>query len=193
MEWAFFADDEEPKRFYPNLSYVYIKFGSEYIELQHVENLTFQIPEFNDLYSEVIKLTNLTDQLGEILAEETYERQNKGEVQDAIKRLGVTVSETFFEFYDKYTGPFWEESVPFELLDIVEDTPTIESYTMITRKEHGFPQQYLVVSEMSANAVLVLDTNTDRVYKVNFEGEDELLKKGELKETWSTFPHNQKK
>ncbi|GIO86799.1 hypothetical protein J25TS5_37310 [Paenibacillus faecis] len=32
---GFFADDEEPKRFYPNLSYVYIKIGSQYIELEH--------------------------------------------------------------------------------------------------------------------------------------------------------------
>jgi hypothetical protein len=32
---GFFAEDEEPKRFYPNLSYVYIKFESAYIELEH--------------------------------------------------------------------------------------------------------------------------------------------------------------
>ncbi|MFX3628852.1 MAG: hypothetical protein ACE3JR_05815 [Ectobacillus sp.] len=37
------------------------------------------------------------------------------------------------------------------------------------------------------NAVLVLDTVTDKVYIVNFEGGDELLLKGELKETWSSF------
>nr|WP_154985930.1 SMI1/KNR4 family protein [Paenibacillus xylanexedens] len=129
----------------------------------------------------------LPKRLEEILAEETYKRQNKGEVRDAIIRLDVKVSETFFEFYSKYTGPFWEEFVPFELLDIVEDTNTVESYTKISRIEHEFPKQYLVLSEMSANAVLVLDTITDRVYKVNFEGGDELLKKGQLKETWSTF------
>lgn len=35
---------------------------------------------------------------------------------------------------------------------------------------------------MSANAELVLDTVTDKVYTVNFEGGDELLLKGELKE-----------
>lgn len=40
---------------------------------------------------------------------------------------------------------------------------------------------------MSANAVLVLDTVSDKVYIVNFEGGDNLLLKGELKETWSTF------
>lgn len=31
------------------------------------------------------------------------------------------------------------------------------------------------------------DTNTDKVYNVNFEGGNELLMKGELKEDWSSF------
>ncbi|MFD0590081.1 SMI1/KNR4 family protein [Paenibacillus sp. GCM10027627] len=132
-------------------------------------------------------MANLPDGLEEVLEEEIYVRKNKGEVQNAISRLGVTVSGTFFEFYSKYEGPFWEEYVSFELLDIVVDIHTIESCTMISRQEHGFPEQYLVLSEMSANAVLVLDTYTDRVYKVDFEGGDEMLKKGELKETWPTF------
>lgn len=35
---GFFADDEEPNRFYPNLSYVYIQFGSAYIELEHAKD-----------------------------------------------------------------------------------------------------------------------------------------------------------
>ena len=40
---------------------------------------------------------------------------------------------------------------------------------------------------MLKSSVLVLDTNTDKSYIVNFEGQDELLLKGKLKETWSTF------
>lgn len=63
----------------------------------------------------------------------------------------------------------------------------IKSYTLISRKEHGFPKQYLVLSEMSANAVLVLDTITDKVYIVDFEGGKELLFKGELKERGHHF------
>lgn len=94
---------------------------------------------------------------------------------------------TFQEFYTQYAGSFWEEHVPFELLDIADEENNIESYTLISKKEHGFQKQYLVLSEMSANAVLVLDTVTDKVYIVNFEGGDELLLKGELKETWSSF------
>jgi len=67
------------------------------------------------------------------------------------------------------------------------DEDNIEYYTIIARKEHGFPNKYLVLTEMTANAALVLDSVTDKVYSVNFEGGDELLLNGELKESWPTF------
>lgn len=88
----------------------------------------------------------LPDKLDEVLAEEIYKREDSNLVQDALIRLGVDASETFQEFYNQYAGPFWEEYVPFELLDIAEEENNIESYTLITRKEHGFPKQYLVIS-----------------------------------------------
>ena len=75
----------------------------------------------------------------------------------------------------------------YELLDIIDEENNIEYYTIIARKEHGFPNKYLVLTEMTANAVLVLDSVTDKVYSVNFEGGDELLLNGELKESWPTF------
>ncbi|MEK4628241.1 MAG: SMI1/KNR4 family protein [Carnobacterium inhibens] len=129
----------------------------------------------------------LPGRLDEVLGEEIYKRDDRNLVKDALIRLGVDVSDTFQEFYNQYAGPFWEEHVPFELLDISDEENNIETYTIISRKEHGFPKQYLVLSEMSANAVLVLETLTDKVYIVNFEGGDEMLLKGELKETWSSF------
>jgi hypothetical protein len=129
----------------------------------------------------------MVDRLDEVLVKEIYKREDRILVKDTLIRLGVGASDTFREFYNQYAGPFWEEHVPFELLDIAEEENNIESYTLISRKEHGFPKQYLVLSEMSANAVLVLDTVTDKVYIVNFDGGDELLLKGELEETWSTF------
>ncbi len=73
------------------------------------------------------------------------------------------------------------------MLDVVDEENNIESYTIIARNEHGFPKKYLVLSEMSANAILVLDSVTDKVYSVNFEGGDELLLSGELEETLPTF------
>ncbi|MFU2014269.1 SMI1/KNR4 family protein [Peribacillus butanolivorans] len=129
----------------------------------------------------------LPEKLVQVLGEDIYKREDKSKVNEALNSLEVDVSNTFREFYHYYTGPFWEEFVPFELLDIVDEENNIKSYTFISRKEHDFPKKYLVLSEMSANAVLVLDTVTDKVYTVNFEGGDELLLKGELKETWPTF------
>ncbi len=129
----------------------------------------------------------LPNRLDEVLGEEMYKREERNLVKDALIRLDVDASDTFQEFYNQYAGPFWEEFVPFELLDMVDEENNIESSTLISRKEHGFPKQYLVLSEMSANAILVLDTITDKVYIVNFEGGDELLLKGELKASWSSF------
>lgn len=122
-------------------------------------------------------MKHLPDGLNEILPKEIYARQNRKEVQDAIDSLGVKTPNSFSEFYSHYVGPFWEESVPFELLELAQEQNTIVSYTLIS----------LVLSEMTANAVLMYDTNTDKVYNVNFEGGDELLTKGELKEDWSSF------
>jgi len=129
----------------------------------------------------------LPEGMEEVLGEEIYKREDSNSVKDALIRLDVNVSQPFQEFYMRYEGPFWEEYVPFELLDLTDEENNIESYTNIAREEHGFPKQYLVLSEMSANAVLVLDTITDKVYIVNFEGGDELLLQGELKEKWATF------
>ncbi|MCC5803767.1 SMI1/KNR4 family protein [Rossellomorea vietnamensis] len=129
----------------------------------------------------------LPERLNEVLREEIYTRNNSNLVRDSIDRLGVDTSAAFQEFYTRYEGPFWEGHVPFELLDLVEEENNIESYTYLSRREHGFLNRYLVLSEMSANAVLVLDSETDKVYTVNFEGEDELLFQGAFKETWPTF------
>lgn len=132
-------------------------------------------------------MCTLPDRLNEILGEQIYKRENSNLVQAALIRLGVETSGAFLEFYKNYAGPFWEEYVPFVLLDLIDEENNIESYTMLSRKEHSLPKQYLVLSEMSANTVIMLDTVTDEVYLVHFEGGDELLIKGELKESWSSF------
>ena len=72
-------------------------------------------------------------------------------------------------------------------MDIIEDNNNILKSTNICRDEYGFNKKYLVLTEMSANEVIVLDSDTDKVYRVNFEGGDELLKNGELQEEWSSF------
>jgi len=132
-------------------------------------------------------MSNLPYKLNEVIGGEIYKREDKNEITVFLEKLEVKVSDTFKEFYELYEGPFWEEHVHFELLDIVEDLNNIESSTLISRNEHGFPDKYLVLSSMSANSVLILDSKTDKVYTVNFEGAEELLIKEELEETWPTF------
>lgn len=129
----------------------------------------------------------LPNRLTEVLENERYAREDPTLVGNALKRLGVDSSDTFKAFYHHYEGPFWEEHVPFELLDLVDGENNIESYTLISRQEHGFLNHFLILSEMTSHAVLVLNTVTDKVYIVDFEGADERLKTGELEETWSSF------
>lgn len=130
----------------------------------------------------------LPERLKVLLGESMYKRKDLFEVGVAIKDLEVSPSKTFLEFYERYEGPFWEGNTGFELLDIVEDEErNIGVYTRIARKEHGFKNSLLVLSEMTALAVLVLDTLNDKVYKVNFEGGQRKLLQGKLEPDWPSF------
>lgn len=132
-------------------------------------------------------MSKLPKVLEEILSDTIYLRNNRDDVMKAIKELDISPSEEFIQFYTTYAGPFWEEALGIELMDIIEDNNNILKSTNICRDEYGFNKKYLVLTEMSANEVIVLDSDTDKVYRVNFEGGDELLKNGELQEEWSSF------
>lgn len=125
--------------------------------------------------------------LEKVLSDDIYLRNNKKAVVIAIEELGISPSKEFVEFYTTYSGPFWEETLGVELLDIIEENNNIVKYTNICREQYGFDNKYLILTEMSVNEVIALDSETDKLYRVNFEGGDELLKKGELSEAWSSF------
>lgn len=129
----------------------------------------------------------LPEGLEHVLNDDIYLREDKKSVISAIEELGISPSKEFIEFYTTYSGPFWEETLGMELLDIVEENNNCVSYTNICRKEYGFDNKYVILTEMSVNEVIVLDSETDKVYRVNFEGGDDLLKKGELSEEWGSF------
>ena len=57
----------------------------------------------------------------------------------------------------------------------------------VSRIEHSFPVHYLVLTEMVANEVIVLNTLDDKVYRVDFEGGDEKLLNGVLQAEWQSF------
>lgn len=130
---------------------------------------------------------NIIEKLSGILDEGTYARKDKSMVAQAFQRLNVNVSESVIEFFNHFSGPFWEETLGMEFLDIVEDDVNIEVLTNECRKEHSFPNQFLVLTEMCGNEILVLNTLNDKVYRVDFEGGDEDLLNGKLDEEWSGF------
>lgn len=125
--------------------------------------------------------------LKEILDSNTYARENSDDVLQAFLRLNVNVSKSVEEFFTNFAGPFWEENIGMEFLDIVDDEINIENMTNECRREHLFPEYYLVITEMVANEVIVLNTLDDRVYRVDFEGGDEKLLNGVLPAEWDSF------
>lgn len=132
-------------------------------------------------------MSKLPNGLEEKLSDTVYLRNNKNDVVKAIKELDINPSEEFIQFYTTYAGAFWEEALGIELMDIIEDNNNIVKSTNICRDEHEFNKKYLVLTEMSSNEVIVLDSETDKVYRVNFEGGDELLKNRKLPEEWNSF------
>jgi len=129
----------------------------------------------------------IISKLEEILDSSMYARENPDEVIQTFQRLSVNVSKNVEEFFVRFAGPFWEETLGMGFLDIVEDDINIESVTMECRIEHSFPAHYLVLTEMVANEVIVLDTLDDKVYRVDFEGSDEKLLNGVLQAEWQSF------
>ena len=66
-------------------------------------------------------MDNLSENLKSKLDDNIYSRNSKDDVINAIKELGVYPSKEFIQFYSTYAGPFFEETLGLELMDIVED------------------------------------------------------------------------
>ena len=129
----------------------------------------------------------ILEKIKKYLNSDIYDRDDKNEVCLAFERLGVEVSTCVKEFYKNFAGPFWEESMGMELLDIIDDDVNIETMTLECRKTHGFPNKYLVLTELVANEILVLDSSNDKIYRVDFEGGDTQLLNGKLFAEWESF------
>ncbi|MFI8618504.1 hypothetical protein ACIGHN_23670 [Acidovorax sp. NPDC077693] len=120
------------------------------------------------------------------LIDARYVRNYSNLVGNQLRMLGVT-HELLQSFYEKYVGPFWSERIGCELLDIVEGADNISAMTLVCRDEFNFFSKYLVISQLAAGQVVVLDTHTDEVYEVDFEGGERMLMAGTLKPRWNSF------
>ncbi|MBR1736425.1 MAG: SMI1/KNR4 family protein [Firmicutes bacterium] len=130
---------------------------------------------------------DIEEKLRYVLKDEIYKRNDKSEVLAAFERLNVKVSNIFGKFYMNYEGPFWSENMGTELLDIINGDANIEKLTIICRGEFDFPKKYLVLTELTVGEVIVFDSISDKVFRVDFEGGDEMLREGKLKAEWGSF------
>jgi hypothetical protein len=115
-----------------------------------------------------------------------YTREGNLAVAATLTRLGCQRQESFRTFYERYAGPF-EGSLGFTLLDLLDQPENIVTQTDIARKEHGFLERHLVISNYLGNAVLVYDCESDVVFEVDFEGADRALLAGTLEPRWESF------
>lgn len=131
-------------------------------------------------------MSQIPEVVGRKLADPIYARRNPDKVDTVLIDLGAT-NDVLRNFLRQYEGPFWSESLGLELLDIYEGNDSIRSVTGVCRQRFGFPDRLLVLTQLSAGQVLVLDTVSDEVYEVDFEGGERLLLAGELEPRWDTF------
>lgn len=108
-------------------------------------------------------------------------------VEAALARLGVRPSSAFVDFFQQYYGPIGSESVPYQLQDLVLGSDSILEITTIARQEFRLPSEFLVLTNLFGGAVLMLDTKTDQVFDVDFEGGLEHLLGGTLAARWNSF------
>lgn len=114
-------------------------------------------------------------------------RQDLTAAQEGLAELGVHLPASFREFYEQYRGAFASEAHPFALLDLCEAPPTILQSTRTCRRIYGWPDKFIVLTGVMNNTVLVLDAETDRVFRVDFGGDDDELVAGTLQPTWPSF------
>lgn len=130
---------------------------------------------------------SLPDKVVNALSDPAYHRQ-VDDIEVVLGQLDVTPSSEFTEFYRTYIGPFWSDSLGIELADIIDDECNIGALTEQCRSQYRFPERMLVLTQLSpGGTVHVLDTESDEVLVVDFEGGEDLLVKGELEPRWDTF------
>lgn len=116
-----------------------------------------------------------------------YRRKEKAKVYAAVQELGVTVPQSFMDFYLEFEGPFAAGSSGYQLQDIVEDSFSVLESTLIARKSFKLPARFIVLTELTGGAVLILDSQSGKVFDVDFEGGLELLLLDSLKPRWMCF------
>jgi hypothetical protein len=122
-----------------------------------------------------------------VLGDTRYRREDPKIVEEAAASLGASLPKPLLDFYKRFRGPLGSNLIGYQLLDLVEENPSVLSLTNECRTQFSFPAEWIVISDLNAGALLVLDCRSNRVYDVDFEGGIELLKEGALEPRWTSI------
>ena len=121
------------------------------------------------------------------LASPSYRRLDVARARGTLEQLGCR-DESALEFFEKYRGPFWSETLYYALLDPCEGSQTISSMTNLLQTRFGLPKSAIVLTQLSAaEQVVVLDSNDDHIYVVDVERGHSQLMRGALPPRWASF------
>jgi hypothetical protein len=93
----------------------------------------------------------------------------------------------FIEFFEMFKGPIGSDFIGYQLLDALEDHPSVLSATTELRGSLSIPSNLLAISDVLAGAALFYDCHSGRVFDVDFEGGVEMLDAGTLAPRWHSF------
>jgi hypothetical protein len=121
------------------------------------------------------------------LSAPSYRRLDVARARGALEQLGVH-DESTLEFFEKYRGPFWSETLYYALLDPCEGSQTIPSMTRLLQTRFDLPPSAIVLTQLSAGEqVVVLDRESDQLYVIDVERGHKQLIRGALPPRWSSF------
>jgi hypothetical protein len=125
--------------------------------------------------------------LDDILKGPQFRRTDSESVDRAIDALTANQCESLRRFFRHFRGPIGSDVIGYQLLDILEDTPSIVTATNAVRKQFNLGSQWIVISDLFANSALLYNAEEDQVYDVDFEDGIQSLIRGNLQPRWSSF------
>lgn len=91
-----------------------------------------------------------------------WHREDPSEVDAAFEELMLKKNGEIYEFCREYCLQFVSKTIPFQLVDIIEDDG-ISDNVFYARDELGIDPQLLPISPYEAESIYVVDTGDDRV------------------------------
>lgn len=102
-----------------------------------------------------------------------WHRENPDDIDHAFDKLGLNKSGEFFAFCRKYCLQFISSTLPFELVDFVEDDGEILDSVDYAHAELGIARDFIPLSSFFASSVYGVFPNDDRVVLLTPSDEDE--------------------